>query len=75
MKSINDIIIISDYDCRYILNVWFNGEESCKEALDIYRMYESYDNKSFACIMKKYHKDVLLCCDGNIEYFEYEGVQ
>lgn len=75
MKSINDIIIISDYDFCYILNVWFNGEESCKEALDICRMYESCDNRSLACIMNKYHKDVLLCCDGSIEYFEYKEVQ
>lgn len=24
-------------------------------------------------VMEKYHKDVLLCVDGNIEYFEYKG--
>lgn len=74
-KPINEIIIISDYDCKYGLNVWFKGEEECKEAYEIRRMYHSYeeDDNSIYNIMDKYHMNVLLCCDGDIQYFEYRS--
>lgn len=73
MQSINDIIIISDYDSIYELTIWFDGSETdskCKDIRTIYIVTEDIEQ-----IMMDFERDVLLCKDGKIEYFEYKGVQ
>lgn len=71
MKSIDNIIIISDYDNFCDLTVWFNGLDYGNDVEKIRHLYIIDEN--ITAIMAKYHKDILLCCNGNIEYFEYKG--
>lgn len=71
MKAIDNIIIISDYDSTYELTVWFDGSETdskCKDIRTIYIVTGDIEQ-----IMDEFGRDVLLCSDGTIEYFEYKG--
>lgn len=73
-KTIKEIIIISDYDGGYGLTVWYKGNPDMvsSDARNIRNMYDSYKyERSIKDIIDKYKCDVLVCCDGGIEYFEH----
>jgi hypothetical protein len=74
MKAIDEIIIISDYDACYGLTVWYKGNEKCLEVEKIKREYKLTEWSRFDefidFVFYNFHCDILLCQDGDIEYFK-----
>lgn len=80
-----DWIIISCYDSGYAYSISINGEikdrseiEAIKNMANPYKdIWQIYDNWSYDDIIRKiqekYHKNILICDDGNIRFYELKG--
>lgn len=77
-----NLIVVSDYDGGYCFTIAIDGQKVCVaidgkillecENLEIGRMYQSQKLKDFVSwCMEKYKRPVLICADGDIEYFDY----
>ncbi len=75
-NNFNDLIIISDYDMGYCFSVFYKGIIKYRgnitgEHKSIYEDYEdSIYDKDFTNMCNKYNCNILVCRDGNIEYYE-----
>lgn len=72
--KVNNLLVLSIYDYGYTKSAMLNEEMlSDDKARKLELVYRKLDTDQFkTLIFRKYQCDLLICEDGNIEYYPYE---